>query len=240
MLFQVGYGSLVWFLVMRVFGEMNRSVEPRGSAGASQVVVLDDLDEVCPGEVYVLTVPTEQGPALEMRRDGRGPVVHVYTRLSTLVLNCGEGQPWELVSTAWLREVGPAEGFTQVAVDAPCPGGEMIPGAEEQDKPPLQSLGEVDVREHVYVPSRPAGDRDERVELELQPYQGEQLMLVFSSPEAVEEGCGPYQSFVEIRADAVEEVAARAGARYVVMDEALPREAWRTGPVQQWHRRDIV
>lgn len=64
----------------------------------------------------------------------------------------------------------------------------------------------------------------------MQPIVGGQLALpVFTSRQALLEGCGPYQHWVSIPADRLEDVRQEVGADVVYRDHALPDQVRHPG-----------
>lgn len=181
-----------------------------------------------PSEVYLPTQrpPSDDGEVLLQVRDvGDGRLaLPVYTALQVLGSACGSDSPWISVMSSRLQSLAPEVGAGSLLVDAAMPDQD---GAEPDAAAPPS--GDVEPT-MVYAPSRPFTEGDEQAMLELQPIVGDQFALVvFSSPELLVAGCGPYQPWVSFAEDLLETVRRSTGADVVFRDKALPEHV-RHGP----------
>lgn len=202
-----------------------------------RVLVLEDLPECGLTELFVPT--TSNNREVELRTTARGAlVVAAYSSLESLVVCCGWGQPWVIMRPDRLASSAQAVGATEVALDVPLPEGHRYPDQpdERTELEPLEPSADLEI---VYIPSRPfqAGQRRANLELQLDNAR-RRLLLVYPSPEALAEGCGPYQPWVAVDAARLPEVARQAGADGVVFNSRLVESARYQSPVRDWMARD--
>lgn len=226
---------------MRQPSATGRGVDDRRTDRAitPALVRVDDLDEHLPEHVFVVVLPAEDtSGGIELWRTHRHDLsVVAYSSIGGLVAACGGGQPWALLSRDQLGRVCDDHKITIVAMDLPLPAGHRYPETEPSERPdlvPAEALSEDGL---LYVPSRPLRSWNELVELELQPdVRGRLMLFAYSSREELDAGCGPYQAWVSIPADLIDEAAWRAGADGVLFNPILAEESRHTGPVQDWTR----
>lgn len=163
--------------------------------------------------------------------DGR-PVVLAYTSLEHFLAGCGPDQPWILLPTPRLAELGstrPADGLGAAAhrfgvlLDAPLPPAERGtaagPAAEESRWDDPESADWTTL----HLASRPFTPGDEQAQLELQPMVGGHLaVMAYTSQAALETGCGPHQASVRLPAGLLAEARRQAGADTICLDTPLP------------------
>lgn len=126
-------------------------------------------------------------------------------------------------------------GVTSLAFDAALPDVPQYPAPDVRAQPDLEELDEdPNNGELLYVPSRPVGQRQREVRLELQNYQGKRALLAYTSREQLEAGCGPYQPWVAIESARLDVVMEQCGAEGVLFNPELGEEARHTGPVHDW------
>lgn len=200
------------------------------------VVLLGDLPQCAPPELFVLALPDSEGGGLELRETDSGETMLLtYTAMDHLVEACGYGQTYVRTSTDQLERLAGDASVAMVAVDVPLPEGHRYPETDQHAEPELAELDETPPDGLVYVPSKPTGSRRGRdVVLELQPHEGRRTLLAYDSLETLRAGCGPYQSCVSVRADRLDEVASRAGAEAVLFNPVLSEQARHTAPVRDW------
>lgn len=88
---------------------------------------------------------------------------------------------------------------------------------------------EDEVAETMYVPSERVTSRDDDVTLELrETTEGYCAMLAFTSLQALVDGCGAGQPWVQVRGHLVDDLHQRSGADVVLWDAALPADQQRT------------
>lgn len=148
-----------------------------------------------------------------------------------------EGAPWLEVTRDDLARACDRLGVALLALDAALPDIPQYPVPDVRAQPDLEEIPEdTNSGELLYVPSRPLrrGQRD--AQLELQRFQGKLTLLAYTSPQELEEGCGPHQAWVAIRADRLDAVIAQCGADGVLFNPKLSEQARHTGPVHDWTR----
>lgn len=88
---------------------------------------------------------------------------------------------------------------------------------------------EDDVAESAYVPSERVTSRDDEVTLELRDTsEGYRAVLAFTSLQALVDGCGAGQPWVQVRGHLVDDLRQRSGADVVLWDAVLPADQQRT------------
>lgn len=168
--------------------------------------------------------PASGGPVLEVREltDGRR-AMSVYSSMERLIACCGSSQPWLTFHSDWLPALHRGGEFDVVVVDADVPVGlrRCATGGAEGERAwhDPESVDWVSV----FVPSQRFRPGDAEAKLELQPMPGERLaLMVYSSRDLLDWGCGPHQPWVSIPAGLLDEVRQQAGAHTIVLDTPLP------------------
>ncbi len=170
---------------------------------------------------------------LETREAEHQQVVLAYSSLERFVEGCGPDQPWILIPTTRLTELAtessggggrlPSFRFG-VMLDEPLPpelqgtAGGMATDETVWDQDDSPDWALVHVACQAFPP-----DQAEQARPELQPMPGERLaMMAYTSQEAVEAGCGPYQSSLPIPAGLLGQARRQAGAHTICLDTPLP------------------
>lgn len=209
-----------------------------GRPGTPREIRVDDMGDSLPESVFVLTAVEEGREGFERWETERHEKMLVaYSSVERLLDECGAGQPWIEVSAVTLEQVCWDHGVTVVALDMSLPIEPRYPEPTEEqpDLPMLEPMPEGDG--HVYLPSRPVARGQRTAELELREHEGQLAALVFTSPEALHEGCGPYQPWVKVRVEDLDDVVAEAGAAGTLFNAVLADDARYSSPVRNWTRR---
>lgn len=189
-----------------------------------------DPDETSqlPAQVYVAVRPdaSSGGVLFELREYNEQSVVLAYSSLDQFVAGCGADQPWVLLPSERLAEVGIEDERSRFSVLLDVPVSAELRGTAGgmvDDEPSWDDTGSEDWA-HVYVPSRPFEAGQEQALLELQPMPGDRLALMaYSSQESLIAGCGQEQPWVVLPAGLVSEARRQAGAHIICLDTPLPR-----------------
>ncbi|ATY17009.1 hypothetical protein CU254_41200 (plasmid) [Amycolatopsis sp. AA4] len=227
-------------------GAADAAVRLSAADARRALVRVDDLPERLPERVFVLAVPPEgDRPAgVELRRTARNEVAVVaYSSIQLLAAACGSGQPWIQVPRERLAGFCAEAGVGVVVLDAVVDPVPRYPDAPEgREQPPLDLVDPVGEQGGcLYVPSRPVRAGQRVVELELQPdAAGRLLLLAYTSPALLAAGCGGFQPWAAVRADAIAGVAVQAGARGVLLNPVLDESARHAGPVRDWNSRSAA
>lgn len=197
------------------------------------MLILDDLAEVGPAELFVLV--SGDGRAERRETGRRGVAMVAFSSLRRLVAACGWGQPWVIMRPERVHQAARVVGATLVAVDVPVPEGHRYPEPQPSAQPDLEPVDPVDDQRLVYLPSRPFSSGQRTAELELQRgKRGGPLLLAYTSIEDLATGCGPYQPWVAVEHALLDEVAREAGAAGVVFNPVLVEQARHAVPVVDW------
>lgn len=213
------------------------------SEGAARPTVVDpDETDLLPRQVYLACRPDEDtgGLMLEIRESRGQQVVPAYSSLDHFLDGCGPDQPWVLIPSDRLVDFAreaPGSGSPTakfrfgVMVDTSLPpeqrgtAGGMAENEARWDEDQSEDWTLV----HVACRSFPQG-HVEQARPELQPMPGERLaMMTYTSPAALEAGCGPYQASVPIPAGVLGEARRESGAHTICLDTPLPQHL-RHGP----------
>ncbi|MQA10360.1 MAG: hypothetical protein GEU98_17750 [Pseudonocardiaceae bacterium] len=198
----------------------------------------DEVTGYVTGQLCVLTHPvdrrTDESPAelRTLRHDLVG--LMAYSSAEAVIAACGIGQPWRWVSVNDLVPLSKQLGFDVVVLDVVPPEGHRYPEDDERDEPDAELLSELTVTERMYLPSRPHRTGRQPI-AELHPDSaGRPMLLVYTSREALREGCGEYQPWVAVPANRLADVVADTGAYGVLVDPTLTEEARHAAPVLDW------
>ncbi len=175
---------------------------------------------------------------LELREWDGGPVVLAYSSLDRFLEGCGRDQPWGLVPTERLAEVGlekagsllePATFRFGVLLNTSLPHeARGTAGGLAWEESRWDAEGSEDWA-MVHLASQPFHPGDDQAQLELQPMPGDQLaVMAYSSVAAVEAGCGPHQASVRIPAGLLGEARLQSGADTICLDTPLPQQVRHT------------
>ncbi|MDV6011239.1 SAV_915 family protein [Haloechinothrix sp. LS1_15] len=199
------------------------------SLAQAELILLDDLGRCQLGELFVLTTPEGE---LELRDTQRNEcLVVAFTSYASLVTSCGVGQPYAQLHAAELEPVLERLRRTVVvALDVWLPEGHRYPEPDPREVPELAHWPEVPAEGRVWVPARPPRRGDRQVEVELHAQRpDEPLLCVYSSLDALQEACGPYQAAVAIDVAEMEDVARESGAVEIAYEPVLAEHARHTG-----------
>lgn len=201
-----------------------------------------DLDErsELPGQLYLACRP-DSGTGdvmLELRERDGGPVVLAYSTLDRFLEGCGHDQPWGLVPSERLAEVGlekagsllePPTFRFGVLLNASLPHeARGTAGGLAWEESRWDDEGSEDWA-MVHLASQPFHPGDEQAQLELQPMPGDHLaVMAYSSVTAVQAGCGPHQASVRIPAGLLGEARRQSGADTICLDTPLPQRVRHT------------
>lgn len=186
------------------------------NAELSQPAHLDLTEwQQLPPAVYV---PIQQPGAendvavLELRENGSGQsFLPAYTTVEALGAALGPEQAWMQILPSRIPQLAEQTEFVSILVDAAMP------------RDPESVANDLLDDGRLYIPSRPFSEGEEEALLEMQPIVGGQLALpVFTSREALIDGCGPHQPWVSIPASRLEEARLQVGADVIYEDQALP------------------
>ena len=204
------------------------------SADGVGVFDLDERSEL-PGQLYLACRPdgSTGDVMLELRERDGGPVVLAYSTLDRFLEGCGRDQPWGLVHTERLAEVGlekagsllePATFRFGVLLNASLPheargtAGGLAWEESRWDDEASEDWA------MVHLASQPFHPGDDQAQLELQPMSGDHLaVMAYTSAAAVEAGCGPHQASVRIPAGLLGEARRQSGADTICLDTPLPQ-----------------
>ncbi len=203
--------------------------------GERPAVLDPDETWLLPHEVYLACRPDPHSGdvMLELREWDRQQVVLAYSSLDSFLASCGSDQPWILVPSVRLAEIAvdkegnalePASFRFSVLIDVAVPG--QLRGTAGGMADEEASWDEPDSTDWtmVHLASQPFDRGDAEAKLELQPMPGHHLaVMAYSSPEAVEAGCGPYQESVQVPAGLVGEARRQSGADTICLDTPLPQ-----------------
>lgn len=207
------------------------------------LVRVDDFAERLPSSVFVLTVPPEgdRPGGLEVWTTGRNErALAAFSLVSWLMSTCGTGQPWVEVPTSTLKTLCLKQGVQAVALDLPLPTGPRYPEIDNRDQAPLEPAEpEPELGEYVYMPSRPVRAGQGMVEVEMQQHRRKLVVPTYTSPEALEAGCGPHQAWVSVRIDDLPAVIEDLEADGALLNPELSEAARHQGPVRDWRTRSI-
>lgn len=210
-----------------------------GQSSSVTLVRRDDIDEVLPNRVFVLCCSEATAPGLpELCRTERNELmITAYSSLTLLVAIYGEGAPWVEVSRESLDDACGRLAVTLIALDTALPDVPGCSASDVRDQPDLAEMAQDPVDgQYLYIPSRPIRNGQTRAHLELQHYQGNRTLLVYTSPEELATGCGPHQAWVAIHANRLAAVMGQCGAGGVLFNPELSEAARHTGPVHDWTR----
>ncbi|PXY32381.1 SAV_915 family protein [Prauserella muralis] len=204
---------------------------------------LATLDVIADLEVDRLYVLTKPEGSLEFYKSVRNELIlWAYTRITNLVVSCGDAQPCVRATCAEVVELGRAlDDALLVALDAWHPEGSRYPAPEPSEMEPMEHIklagDDMAATGMVWIPTRPVRAGDRHVDAELYCRKpGQPLLLAYSSLPALQAGCGPYQAAAAIDVAQIDEVAFEAGAARVVFDMPLAEDARHPEPVQDWTR----
>lgn len=196
-------------------------VIPRG------IYAIGEVAQHFPREIVALLHP--DGDGLELRKVSPGNyMVLLYTSYWAVAQWCGTGQPCAQIDTSVLVEHADDEGVRQVAVDMPLPEGHRYPVPDLKESVPLDPIPEMPFEaDRCWVASRPFdwSHRHARPELLLQNGGSRRILLIYSSPEAVQLCCGPYQAAFPIRVEKLDELTRQSKATEVMFDTPIDPSA---------------
>lgn len=205
------------------------------SADGPGVFDLDERAEL-PGQLYVACRPDGgAGDAmLELREWDGGQVALGYSTLDRFLEGCGHDQPWILIPSERLAEIGlekagnafePTTFRFGVLLNASLPhGARGTAGGLAWEEPRWDDEESPDWT-MVHLASQPFRPGNDQALLELQPMPGDHLaVMAYSSAAAVEAGCGPHQASVRIPAGLVGEARRQSGADTICLDTPLPQQ----------------
>ena len=213
-----------------------------GASEGDRPSVLDP-DETwhMPAQVYLAARPDDStGDVMLEIRDWEGQqVVLAYSSLDRFLEGCGRDQPWILIPSERLAEIGSEKAGSLLEVgtfrfgvmlDFPLPLEQRgTAGGMAQDDSRWDD-GDSEDWALVYLASQPFHQGDEQARLELQPMPGDHLaIMAYSSPTTLEAGCGPHQASVRIPAGLLSEARRQSGADTICLDTPLPQRL-RHGP----------
>lgn len=169
----------------------------------------------------------------ELREWSGQQVVLAYSSLDEFLAGCGNDQPWIMIPAARLAELGSEKSGGAlgnasfrfgVLLDAPLPAEARGTAGGPADAEARWDDPDSEDWTMVHLASQPFEPGDEQAKLELQPMPGEHLaVMAYSSPEAVQAGCGPHQASVRIPAGLLGEARRQAGADTICLDTPLPQ-----------------
>lgn len=206
----------------------------------AQTLDPDEARERCPDGLYVLTVPVDGGERVEVwELQGGSTAIVGFSSVTELVAACGAGQPFRHIDADEIEHVCFVSATETVVINTPIPVEPRYPDVDVVEAPELAVPSEPDQGSTplAYLPSRPSYPGDAQVGLELQPYGGRLALLVYTSPEALEQGCGPHQAWIAVHPDDLDLVAAQAGANQMLFNPTLADESRHDRPVVDWSRR---
>ena len=196
-----------------------------------------DLDErsELPEQLYLACRPESRNGdvMLELREWNGGQVVLGYSTLDRFLEGCGRDQPWILVRSERLADVGLEKAGsslepatfrfgvllnTSLSHEARGTAGRLAQEESRWDDEDSEDWA------MVHLASQPFRPGDDQAVLELQPMSGGHLaVMAYSSAAAVEAGCGPHQASVRIPAGLVGEARRQSGADTICLDTPLPQ-----------------
>lgn len=203
------------------------------------VFELDERSEL-PGQLYLACRPDNSGGdvMLELREWDGGQVVPGYSTLDRFLEGCGRDQPWILVPSERLAEIGlektgsafePATFRFEVLLNASLPHGARGTAGGLAGEESRWDDEDSEDWAMVHLASQPFRPGDDQALLELQPMSGDYLaVMAYSSAAAVEAGCGPHQASVRIPAGLIGEARRQSGADTICLDTPLPQQVRHT------------
>lgn len=206
-----------------------------------RVLTPAEVAEYAPDGVLALTVGREPDSAIELWELNAGQRVVVgYSTFTAMAASCGTGQPFRRLSPSELVDVCDVA-RAQAVLDEILPVPPRYPELDTAEQPDLPLLDEAeDEPELLYIPSRPTEPGAEVVALELQPHRGRVTLLAFTTAQALEAGCGPYQPYVAVPAELLETVMTESGAERVLFNPVLAEESRHTAPVLDWTSKSVM
>lgn len=216
-----------------------RSIAALHEYDRARLILIEDLGD-SPEYVYLLIDPDANRPELSTTGKTNEVALWAYTTVLLLTESCGDGQPYTTVTPAQLRNFANELDTTALlAIDIRHPAGVRYPGTPWTEIEPITPMAPENPDEPVvWIPTRPARKGDRQVVAELHGTKpGENLLLVFGTPEEAWEACGPYQSLTAVRLDRLQTVASECGANAIVANGWLDESARHQTPVQDWTRK---
>ncbi|MGH3503955.1 MAG: SAV_915 family protein [Nocardioidaceae bacterium] len=196
--------------------------------GQRRPTILDPDDfEFLPEEVHVpvegVTVDGEVLVGLQESTYG-GRVLPVYSSEELLTEACGSAQQSVVVPVGELADLQERLDFDTLMIDVRQPDDLRVEAStdEEVPDPPVATdpaTGDV----LVYIPCRSWWADGAEVEMrELE--DGSLAVLIYSSLDTLCEGCGPQQTYVQVRTRELEEILRQCGTEQVLIDVSLPAD----------------